>query len=76
MVSEIASRLDVSRPVMTRTLKSLEDDSLLKIEGAISDARAKLVSLTAIGRKKLMAVLPSYYRIVEEFMTKHREIVK
>lgn len=60
-VSQVASRLDVSKPVMTRTMARLAGDGLLEIEADRSDARAKVLRLTAKGRAKLAAVLPDYF---------------
>lgn len=68
MASEVAARLDVSRPVMTRTLKTLSDDELLGFDEHHTDGRAKLIRLTAKGRLTLQKVLPGYYREIEQFM--------
>lgn len=68
MASEVAARLDVSRPVMTRTLKALADDGLLAFDTHGADGRARLVRLTLAGRETLQAVLPGYYREIECFM--------
>ncbi|MDE2427445.1 MAG: MarR family transcriptional regulator [Burkholderiales bacterium] len=68
MASEIAERLDVSRPVMTRTLQNLLAEKLLETDEHGEDKRAKLISLTARGRKKLHQVLPGYYRLIDQFM--------
>ncbi len=62
--SEIADRLDVSRPVITRTLKSLEQSGLIAIAGDELDGRSKQVSLTARGNAKLQDVLPGYFSIL------------
>ncbi|MBO6767308.1 MAG: MarR family transcriptional regulator [Erythrobacter sp.] len=62
--SEIADRLDVSRPVVTRTLKSLEQSDLIAIASDEHDARSKRVSLTQAGSTKLEAVLPGYFAIL------------
>jgi len=64
-VSEIADRLDVSRPVMTRTIKALIDDGFLKWSADEKDGRARLISLTGAGREKLHGVLPGYYRLID-----------
>lgn len=68
MSSEVAARLDVSRPVMTRTLKTLSDDGLLDFDEHNADGRAKLIRLTTKGRRTLQEVLPGYYREIEQFM--------
>ena len=58
---EIASRLDVSKPVMTRTIAHLVESGLITVRTDPSDARAKVVRLTALGRAKLADVLPDYF---------------
>ena len=68
MSSEVAARLDVSRPVMARTLKTLSDDELLDFDEHDADGRAKLIRLTTKGRRTLQEVLPGYYREIEQFM--------
>lgn len=68
MASEIAARLDVSRPVMARTLKTLSDDELLDFDEHDADGRAKLIRLTSKGRRILREVLPGYYQKIEQFM--------
>jgi DNA-binding MarR family transcriptional regulator len=68
MTSEVAERLDVSRPVMTRTLQLLAKDEFLEIDKHSKDGRARLVRLTKKGREKLYAVLPGYYQVIEKFM--------
>lgn len=62
--SEIAERLDVSRPVVTRTLKNLERSELVTITGNALDARSRQVSLTRLGSGRLEAVLPGYFAIL------------
>lgn len=68
MVSEIAERLDVSRPVMTRTIQALIDDGLLERRAHQKDGRMKLISLTPAGHTKLRRVLPGYYRLIDGFV--------
>ena len=70
--SEIAERLDVSRPVVTRTLKALEGSALLSSAGNPDDARSRMLSLTPEGRRKLEAVLPGYFAILDRAMTDER----
>ena len=45
---EIAERLDVSRPVVTRTLQSLEKAGLIATSSNADDARARDVALQAV----------------------------
>jgi DNA-binding MarR family transcriptional regulator len=68
MISEIADRLDVSRPVMTRTIRALIDDGLLEKCASEKDGRTRFVSLTGEGRNTLDRVLPGYYRLIDGFM--------
>ena len=62
--SEIAERLDVSRPVVTRTLQSLEKAGLIAITENAEDARSRNVTLSAAGKSKLDEVLPAYFEIL------------
>lgn len=67
--SDILKKLDVSKPVMTRTLKNLEASGMITVSGHEKDKRAKLIALTEKGREKLNSILPGYYETIEEFMT-------
>lgn len=60
-VTEIVNRLDISKPVMTRTLAKLSQDGLVSMKAAASDARSKKVSLTELGKRKLTDILPDYF---------------
>lgn len=62
--SEIAARLDVSRPVVTRTLQSLEKAGLIAITHDADDARSRLVALTPAAHAKLDEILPGYFAIL------------
>ncbi|SDX81490.1 transcriptional regulator, MarR family [Collimonas sp. OK242] len=73
MASDVAARLDVSRPVMTRTLQMLSGDGFLYFEEHDADGRAKLIQLTKKGRQVLHNVLPGYYREIENFMMTPQE---
>jgi DNA-binding MarR family transcriptional regulator len=65
--SEIADRLDVSRPVVTETIRTLEKAGLLSIRGA-RDGRTKQVRLTSEGRAVLTELLPGYFARMAAFM--------
>lgn len=67
--SEIADRLDVSRPVVTDTIRTLEKAGLLSIKSA-QDGRTKQVLLTPHGRGVLANLLPGYFALITEFMTR------
>lgn len=62
--SEIADRLDVSRPVVTRTLQSLEKSGLIAVTDNADDGRARNVILTPVGLAKLQEVLPGYFAVL------------
>ena len=68
--NEIATRLDVSKPVLTRTIKKLIDDGLLISEEDKFDKRAKQISLTDAGKARLYAVLPGYFEKLTSLMAK------
>ncbi|WP_027856380.1 MarR family winged helix-turn-helix transcriptional regulator [Marinobacterium jannaschii] len=68
LASEIAERVDVSRPVMTRTLRSLVDEHLITLSADTSDKRAKQVSLTEKGKTFLAEILPGYFSEIDKFM--------
>lgn len=67
-VTELAANLDVSKPVMTRTLKSLAEDGYIDIAVDERDRRVKLVRLTKAARDKLEAILPGYYETIQSAM--------
>ncbi|WP_247712172.1 MarR family winged helix-turn-helix transcriptional regulator [Qipengyuania qiaonensis] len=68
-VSDIADRLDVSRPVVTRTLQGLEKAGLIRISHNESDARSRNISLSDSGKSTLERVLPGYFAILHRHVT-------
>lgn len=68
MASDMAERLDVSRPVMTRTVQTLAADGMLRLREHGADGRARLIQLTSKGRRLLHQALPGYYREIDDFM--------
>ncbi|MFW5697630.1 MAG: MarR family winged helix-turn-helix transcriptional regulator [Fimbriimonadaceae bacterium] len=66
--SEVLKRLDVSRPVMTKTLQGLARSGYVEITGHPEDKRALQVKLVKAGGEKLAEVLPDYFRIIREHM--------
>lgn len=62
--TEIAERLDVSKPVTTRTLVRLVEDGLITIKAHPDDGRAKVARLTKAGRTTLSEVLPGYFTLL------------
>jgi len=65
---EITERLDVSKPVMTRTLQRLMKDDLIVSTLDEHDARAKQICLTTRGKEKLAAMLPGYFHEISSYM--------
>ncbi|MBL45493.1 MAG: hypothetical protein CMN71_12475 [Sphingomonadaceae bacterium] len=63
--SEIADRLDVSKPMVTRTLRSLEEAALVEVSSSSSDGRSREVSATRAGQEKFEACLPGYFAILD-----------
>lgn len=66
--TEILKRLDVSKPVLSRTLQALEADGLIATGPHGNDKRSRLIRLTAAGQERLHALLPGYYQLIEDFM--------
>ena len=63
--AEIAARLDVSKPVLSKALASLTDKGLIAPASAQpSDKRQKQLSLTPDGARRFDTVLPGYFRIL------------
>lgn len=71
-VGEIADMLDVSRPVVTRTLQCLERSGLIAISDNSKDGRSRIVALTLAGTEKLEAILPGYFATLHRaFLTQN-----
>lgn len=66
--SEINQRLDVSKPVLHRTVSSLLKTGLLVRSEDVKDSRAHLLALTDEGKGKLAEILPDYFKTISEFM--------
>lgn len=62
--SQIVERIDVSSPVISRSLKALVDDGL--VESVIDDenTRVRRQCLTDLGRERLISLMPGYYEIL------------
>ncbi len=68
--SEIADKLDVSRPVVTDTIKAMERASLLESIRSVDDGRAKRILLTPDGSAVLAELLPGYFTLIGAFMSR------
>ncbi|MGH1406067.1 MAG: MarR family winged helix-turn-helix transcriptional regulator [Rhodomicrobiaceae bacterium] len=66
--SEINRRLDVSKPVLNRSVSSLLETGLLKRIEDKEDSRAYKLGLTEKGKKTLDKIMPEYFKIISEFM--------
>lgn len=68
--SEINQRLDVSKPVLHRTVTSLLKDDLLARRDDPEDSRAHRLALTDKSKTALAAILPGYFETISVFMGK------
>ncbi|MAK61675.1 MAG: MarR family transcriptional regulator [Ponticaulis sp.] len=62
--SQIVERIDVSSPVISRSLKALVDEGLVEIVVDDENARIRRQCLTEMGRERLTSLLPGYYQIL------------
>lgn len=68
--SEINQRLDVSKPVLNRSVSSLIEIGLLKRTEDKEDFRAHRLALTKKGKTTLTKIMPGYFEIITDFMCK------
>lgn len=66
--NEIATRLDVSKPVLTRALKTLIESGLISSTEDELDKRVKRITLTKTGHDLLQQILPGYFLLITEMM--------
>ena len=69
-ITELSKAMEIERTTLTRNLKVLERDGLVK-GGPGADGRSKMVVLTAKGKRRLDAALPvwkqAHERMLREF---------
>lgn len=65
LATEIAEKMDVSKPVLSVALKTLLRNGLIDYRGKTADARAKPIQITAKGAATLDSLLPDYFRILQ-----------
>ena len=70
LASEIADRLDVSRPVVTDTVTAMTRAGLLGSAPVTGDGRARRITLTPEGRAVLADLLPGYFALIADFMAR------
>jgi len=62
--SELVSRLDVSKPVLSRAVKKLVEDALLCAKKDEDDGRAVTLALTKKSQALLKSILSGYFNIL------------
>lgn len=62
--AQIVERIDVSSPVISRSLGALVSDHLVEVVSDPESKRLKLNRLTDKGRTLLHAIMPGYYEIL------------
>ena len=62
--SQIVDRIDVSSPVISRSLGALVSDGLVEVITDAENKRHKLNRLSDEGRARLQALMPGYYEIL------------
>lgn len=62
--AQIVERIDVSSPVISRSLKALIDDRLVVVESDVENRRIKKNRITATGMTRLHELMPGYYKIL------------
>ncbi len=62
--SEIAAKTDVSKPVMSRTIRNLVESGLLVEEADEEDGRVRHYSISPLGQEKLASLLPDYFKLL------------
>ncbi len=65
LASEIAEKMDVSKPVLSTTLKTLLKNGLILHSGTSTDARTKPINISAKGEQVLQQLLPGYFAILQ-----------
>lgn len=65
--AELARYCGVSRPTMTELIRALIRTGLIRRVPAPGDRRRAVIHLTDKGRAKMKAVMPDYYRKIQEF---------
>ncbi|MAI90570.1 MarR family transcriptional regulator [Ponticaulis sp.] len=62
--TSIVDRIDVSSPVISRSLGALVSDGMVEVITDAENKRLKLNRLTRAGRERLLALMPGYYEIL------------
>lgn len=70
-LSEVGQRLDVSKPVISRTMAALVREGLVTTRVDEVDRRSQRLQLTDAGRSVLERLLPGYYALIQQHMHAH-----
>lgn len=62
--AELVDRIDVSPPVISRSLKALVDDGFVAVDTDEENKRVKRNRLTPAGHERLHALMPGYYDLL------------
>ncbi len=67
--SEIAKKLGVSRPTVTKLIKGLESSGHIgRVINDAGDMREFLIKITKLGEQKIDEIMPIYYQGINRFM--------
>lgn len=67
--ADVAARMDVSKPVLSRSVRALVKSGLLTEVADGEDARSRRLTVTTDGKEVLARVLPDYFDIIQRHMT-------
>lgn len=62
----LVNSLDVSKPVVSKTLKAMVEEGLLHTRPHQNDQRSRIFCLAPKGKALLYALLPGYYEILKK----------
>jgi len=65
LASEIAQKLDISKPVLSKALKTLMAQKLVREVAKSQDARTKPLQISSKGEALLLQLLPEYFTILQ-----------
>ena len=65
LAAEIREKMDISKPVLSTTLKTMHQRGLILYSGKSKDSRAKPLQISDTGRDLLLKLLPEYFEILQ-----------
>lgn len=66
-INELARRMDLDRTTAGKNLRPLERDGLIAIAPSATDARSRVIALTAKGTAQLMTAVPLWREAQQQF---------